>query len=99
MVMVEFLDDIAIDASKAFNYMAVMLNGEAGFTNEPERLHWISFAKFSELLPLSSLLDDYNPLNSEHKHYIPNIPNCIVNMFVITHKTRSGNILNHWFLV
>jgi hypothetical protein len=39
MVMVEFLDDIAIDASKAFDYMAVMLNGEAGFVNEPERLH------------------------------------------------------------
>jgi hypothetical protein len=52
MAMVEIWDDIAIDASKVFDYMAIMLNGKAGFTNEPERLHWISFAKFLRAAPL-----------------------------------------------
>ncbi|KAG1868441.1 hypothetical protein F4604DRAFT_1775563 [Suillus subluteus] len=41
MPMAEFLDDIAIDAPKAFDYMAIMLRG-AGFQNEPERLHRIA---------------------------------------------------------
>ncbi|KAG2366166.1 armadillo-type protein [Suillus spraguei] len=41
MPMAEFLDDIAIDAPKAFDYMAIMLRG-AGFQNEPERLQRIA---------------------------------------------------------
>ncbi|KAG2043916.1 hypothetical protein BDR03DRAFT_851184 [Suillus americanus] len=41
MPMAEFLDDIAIDAPKAFDYMAIMLKG-AGFENEPERLQRIA---------------------------------------------------------
>ncbi|KAG1804040.1 uncharacterized protein BJ212DRAFT_1284830 [Suillus subaureus] len=41
MPMAEFLDDIAIDAPKAFGYMAIMLRG-AGFENEPERLQRIA---------------------------------------------------------
>ncbi|KAG1737870.1 armadillo-type protein [Suillus paluster] len=41
MPMAEFLDDIAIDAPKAFDYMAVMLRG-AGFEKEPERLRRIA---------------------------------------------------------
>ncbi|KAG1824450.1 uncharacterized protein BJ212DRAFT_1261230 [Suillus subaureus] len=41
MPMVECLDDIAIDAPKAFDYMAIMLRG-AGFRNEPERLRRIA---------------------------------------------------------
>ncbi|KAG2043919.1 hypothetical protein BDR03DRAFT_977623 [Suillus americanus] len=41
MHMAEFLDDIAIDAPKAFDYMAIMLKG-AGFQNEPERLYRVA---------------------------------------------------------
>ncbi|KAG1718158.1 hypothetical protein EDB19DRAFT_1921210 [Suillus lakei] len=41
MPMAEFLDDIAIDAPKAFDYMAIMLRG-AGFEKEPERLQRIA---------------------------------------------------------
>ncbi|KAG0708600.1 armadillo-type protein [Suillus ampliporus] len=41
MPMAEFLDDIAIDAPMAFNYMAIMLRG-AGFEKEPERLQRIA---------------------------------------------------------
>jgi translation initiation factor 4G len=41
MPMAEFLDDIAIDAPKAYDNMAIMLKG-AGFENEPERLKRIA---------------------------------------------------------
>ncbi|KIK39560.1 hypothetical protein CY34DRAFT_769000 [Suillus luteus UH-Slu-Lm8-n1] len=41
MPMAEFLDNIAIDAPKVFDYMAIMLRG-AGFHNEPERLRRIA---------------------------------------------------------
>ncbi|KAG0708593.1 hypothetical protein DFH29DRAFT_987076 [Suillus ampliporus] len=41
MPMAEFLDDIAIDAPMAFNYMAIMLKG-AGFEKELERLQRIA---------------------------------------------------------
>ncbi|KAG0708601.1 hypothetical protein DFH29DRAFT_891045, partial [Suillus ampliporus] len=41
MPMAAFLDDIAIDASKAFDRMAIMLRG-AGFEKEPERLRRIA---------------------------------------------------------
>ncbi|KAG1878891.1 hypothetical protein F4604DRAFT_578364 [Suillus subluteus] len=41
MPIAGFLDDIAIDAPKAFDYMAIMLRG-AGFQNEPERLHRVA---------------------------------------------------------
>ncbi|KAG2153179.1 ARM repeat-containing protein [Suillus clintonianus] len=37
----ELLDDIAIDAPKAFDYMAIMLRG-AGFEKDPERLQRIA---------------------------------------------------------
>ncbi|KAG2153178.1 armadillo-type protein [Suillus clintonianus] len=39
--MAELLDDIAIDAPKAFDYMAIMLRG-AGFEKDPERLQRIA---------------------------------------------------------
>ncbi|KAG1718156.1 hypothetical protein EDB19DRAFT_1921208 [Suillus lakei] len=41
MPTVEFLDDIAINAPKAFDYMAIMLKG-AGFQNDPERFQRIA---------------------------------------------------------
>ncbi|OAX30979.1 ARM repeat-containing protein [Rhizopogon vinicolor AM-OR11-026] len=41
MPVAEFLNDIAIDAPKAFDYMAVVLMG-AGFDKEPERLQRIA---------------------------------------------------------
>ncbi|KAG1846586.1 armadillo-type protein [Suillus subalutaceus] len=41
MPTAEFLDDIAIDAPKAFDFMAIMLRG-AGCQNEPERLYRIA---------------------------------------------------------
>ncbi|KAG2347381.1 ARM repeat-containing protein [Suillus weaverae] len=41
MPMAEFLNDVVIDAPRAFVYMAIMLRG-AGFQNEPERLHRIA---------------------------------------------------------
>ncbi|KAG1746341.1 ARM repeat-containing protein [Suillus lakei] len=41
MPTAEFLDDIAIDSPKAFDYMAIMLRG-AGFEDEPERLQRIA---------------------------------------------------------
>ncbi|KAG1746336.1 hypothetical protein EDB19DRAFT_2037310 [Suillus lakei] len=41
MPIAEFLDDIAIDAPKAFDYMAIMLRG-AGFENEHESLQRIA---------------------------------------------------------
>ncbi|KAG1824453.1 uncharacterized protein BJ212DRAFT_1320301 [Suillus subaureus] len=41
MPMAEFLDDIAIDAPKAFDNMAIMLRG-AGFQDEPERLYRVA---------------------------------------------------------
>jgi len=50
--MVEFLDDIAVDAPKAFEYMATMLRG-AGLEKEPERLQ-----------RLASKLEDSNKLVS-----------------------------------
>ncbi|KAG2137370.1 armadillo-type protein [Suillus cothurnatus] len=53
MPMAEFLDDIAIDTPRAFDYMAIMLQG-AGMHNEPERLHRIaSKLKDSAKLALS----------------------------------------------
>jgi len=50
--VVEFLDDIAIDAPKAFEYIAIMLRG-AGLEKEPERLQ-----------QLASKLEDSNRLVS-----------------------------------
>ncbi|KAG1846582.1 armadillo-type protein [Suillus subalutaceus] len=52
--MAEFLDDIAIDAPKAFDYMAIMLKG-AGFENEPERLQRIA-SKLEDSNKLVSLV-------------------------------------------
>jgi translation initiation factor 4G len=54
MPMAEFLDDIAIDAPKAFDYMAIMLKG-AGFENEPERLQRIA-SKLEDSNKLVSLV-------------------------------------------
>jgi translation initiation factor 4G len=52
--MAEFLDDIAIDAPKAFDYMAIMLRG-AGFEKEPERLQRIA-SKLEDSNKLISLV-------------------------------------------
>jgi translation initiation factor 4G len=54
MPMAEFLDDIAIDAPKAFDYMAIMLRG-AGFHNEPDRLQRIA-SKLEDSNKLVSLV-------------------------------------------
>jgi hypothetical protein len=54
MPMAEFLDDIAIDAPRAFDYMAIMLQG-AGMHNEPERLHRIA-SKLKDSAKLASLV-------------------------------------------
>jgi translation initiation factor 4G len=54
MPMAEFLDDIAIDAPKAFDYMAIMLTG-AGFGKEPERLQRIA-SKLEDSHKLVSLM-------------------------------------------
>ncbi|KAG2751693.1 ARM repeat-containing protein [Suillus brevipes Sb2] len=54
MPMAEFLDDIAIDAPKAFDYMAIMLRG-AGFHNEPDRLQRIA-SKLEDSHKLVSLV-------------------------------------------
>ncbi|KAG1760091.1 armadillo-type protein [Suillus occidentalis] len=52
--MAEYLDDIAADIPKAFDYMAIMLRG-AGFQNEPERLHRIA-SKLEDSNKLVSLM-------------------------------------------
>jgi hypothetical protein len=52
--MAEYLDDIAADIPKAFDYMAIMLRG-AGFQNEPERLHRIA-SKLEDSNKLVSLI-------------------------------------------
>ncbi|KAG0708594.1 ARM repeat-containing protein [Suillus ampliporus] len=54
MPMAEFLDNIAIDAPMAFNYMAIMLKG-AGFEKEPERLQRIA-SKLEDSDKLVSLI-------------------------------------------
>jgi hypothetical protein len=54
MPMAEFLDDIAIDTPRAFDYMAIMLQG-AGMHNEPERLHRIA-SKLEDSAKLASLV-------------------------------------------